>query len=158
MWACNICGALHEKLYDACHNCACRQNPAAVAYYRGRVFRRLGQGAAFFRARANRCFGSFVVRVVLGLAIGVALGAIEFPEAPPTSVALSTGAEIGLYIGVIWGLGAILQVLFAKTEASATDAQLACNAGAFPTFPDQVSEGFMVEGSAIQPTRPPSME
>src|SRR5689334_25023719 len=86
MWACNICGREHERLHDACWNCPCRNDSAAV------------------RARRRRSW-TLTARVALGLAMGSALGALQFYVVGlPAAEGVLPGAQIGLVVGSVWAL------------------------------------------------------
>src|SRR5262249_43844479 len=93
MWACPICGREHKKLFDARWNCACRTDPYAVRAAEVRL-----------TARLILVFLSLVLRILLGLGIGAALGPIMFTVAgwPPWE-GLGPGATIGALVGAIWG-------------------------------------------------------
>jgi hypothetical protein len=96
MWACSICGAEYENLYDARWNCDCRQDPDAIRARRERTIQRLR---------------SLVVRVVLGPVIGWATGAIgflagAFPFFDGFNLGAGIGLLMGLLVGTLWGVSA----------------------------------------------------
>jgi hypothetical protein len=96
MWACNICGAEHARLYDARWNCPCRQRPDI-----GRIL----------RERAIRNFRAVVSRVVLAIVIGAVgvvaiflLGFVGTVAGFGVLDALQLVIIIQLVLGIIWGV------------------------------------------------------
>src|SRR3954469_24832225 len=104
MWMCNRCGREHERLSNA-RCCSCRDDTKAARSYNRWLLHSLR---------------ALVVRVALGPVIGGALGAFEFNLAgihPAEGYLL--GAQVGLAVGVVWGMVAWSHALFPPPRQAA---------------------------------------
>lgn len=86
MWACRICARQHERVYDACYNCPCFDEPGTAK----RLRRRHWSLAA--RPLVASGFGG-----VLGLSLFTAGGL-------PAVDGLALGVAVGLVVGLLWVL------------------------------------------------------